>query len=95
MSEHTDIDQEKSEISAERRRELLRQIREETLAKLTLEARKKLEELPSDMEVCRFLAENGVDVEEVERRIKAAGVDLNRIGLQLPGDDFSNIFRLL
>ncbi len=92
MSENTAVNQEKPEISPERRRELLRQIREEMFSKLTPEAQEKLEKLPSDMEVCKFLAENGIDVEEAERKIKEAGVDLNRIGLQLPGDDFSDIF---
>ena len=92
MSENAAVREDRHEISAERRTELLNQIREDTLAKLTMEEQETLAELPSDVSVCKFLAEHGIDVEEMENRIKAAGVDLNRIGLQLPGDDFSDIF---
>ena len=52
---------------------------------------KKLENVYSDVEVCKILAENGIDLEKVEKRIAEAGLNMNRIGLQLPDDNLSEI----
>ena len=55
------------------------------------EAMKKLENVYSNVDVCRILAENGVALEKVEKVFADAGLNMNRIGLQLDDDDLSNI----
>ncbi len=52
---------------------------------------KKLENVYSNVDVCRILAENGVDLDAVEKKIADAGLDMKRIGLQLPDDRLSEI----
>lgn len=52
---------------------------------------KKLDGVLSNVEVSRILAENGVDLDKVEQTIKNAGLDMNRIGLQLDDDDLGKI----
>ena len=46
------------------------------------EVKEKLETAKGDVEVCRILAENGIDVEKIEQKIKDAGFNLNKICLQ-------------
>ena len=56
------------------------------------EVKEKLETAKSDVEVCRILAENGIDVEKIEKKIKDAGFNLNKIGLQeLPDEALDKI----
>ena len=52
---------------------------------------KKLDGVYSNVDVCRILAENGVALEKVEKVFADAGLNMNRIGLQLDDDDLSNI----
>ena len=51
------------------------------------EVKEKLETAKSDVEVCKILAENGIDVEKVEQKIKDAGFNLNKICLQEVRDE--------
>lgn len=55
------------------------------------EVMKKLDGVLSNVEVSKILAENGVDLDKIEQTIKNAGLDMNRIGLQLPEDDLNKI----
>ena len=46
------------------------------------EVQKKLDAAISDVETCKILAENGIDVEMIEQMIADAGFDQIKIGLQ-------------
>ena len=46
------------------------------------EVQEKLNRAVSDVETCKILAENGIDVEMIEQMIADAGFDQIRIGLQ-------------
>ena len=46
------------------------------------EVQKKLDAAISDVETCKILAENGIDVEMIEQMITDAGFDQIKIGLQ-------------
>ena len=56
------------------------------------EVQEKINAAAGDVAVCKILAENGIDVEKVEKKIKDAGFNLNKIGLQeLPDDALDKI----
>ncbi len=56
------------------------------------EVKEKLKTVHGDVAVCKVLAENGIDVEKIEQKIKDAGFNLNKIGLQeLPDEDLDKI----
>ncbi len=56
------------------------------------DVRQKVREANGDVETCRVLAENGIDVEQIEKKIKKAGFNLNKIGLQeLPDEELDKI----
>ena len=69
----------------------LADLKEELLKDIPAQLKDKLALAHSDVEVCKLLAEGGVDVEKIEKRIKEAGFDLNKIGLQIPDSELSEI----
>ena len=46
------------------------------------EVQEKLKTVTGNVAVCKTLAENGIDVEKIEKKISAAGFDQIKIGLQ-------------
>ena len=51
------------------------------------EVREKLKKPRGDVGVSRILAENGIDVEKIEKRIEDAGFELKKIGFQEVADE--------
>ena len=51
------------------------------------EVREKLKKPRGDVEVSRILAENGIDVEMIEKRIEDAGLPVKKIGFQKVADE--------
>ena len=49
---------------------------------IPVELQEKLDAAKSDMETCKILADNGIDVEMIEQKIADAGFDQIKIGLQ-------------
>ena len=64
-------------------------LKEEVLASLPADVKEKLDSAPSDAQVCKVLAESGIDVEALENKIKKGGFNLNKIGLQLSDQELS------
>ena len=62
-------------------------LRQELQGALPLKVQEKLKSAKSDMETCRILADNGIDVEKIEKKIANAGFDQIKIGLQEVSDD--------
>ena len=56
------------------------------------EVREKLKNASGDVDTCRILAENGVDVEKIEKKIEDAGLKVKKIGFQELADEaLSNV----
>ena len=51
------------------------------------EVREKLKNAKGDVGVCKMLAENGIDVEKIEKRIEGAGLPVKKIGFQKVADE--------
>ena len=51
----------------------------------------QLEGTGSDQDCCRILAENGVDLEEIEKIIADHGFDMHKIGLQLQDTELESV----
>ena len=51
------------------------------------EVREKLKNAKGDVGVCKMLAENGIDVEKIEKRIEDAGLPVKKIGFQEVADE--------
>ena len=67
-------------------------LHEDVMGMIPAEVHEKLRGAKGDVEVCRILAENGVDVEKVEQKIKELGFNLNKICLQeVPDDALANV----
>ncbi len=64
----------------------LASLKQELLDKIPSEVKQKLATAKSDIEACRILVENNINVEEIEKKIVDAGLNLKRIGLQLSDD---------
>ena len=71
--------------------EKLTALRESLLADLDDETIEKLNKVYTDVGVCQVLADAGVDLEAMEKKISGAGLNMNRVGLQLPDDDLAEI----
>lgn len=69
----------------------LAKMKTELRKELPLALQEKLDQAISDKQVCQLLAENGIDVEALEKKIESYGIPLKRIGLQLPDDSLSQI----
>ena len=69
----------------------LRKLKEELLAELPAEVKEKLEFAKTDVQVCQLLADHGVDLYEMEKKIKNAGFDLNKIYLQLSDNEMAGV----
>ena len=62
------------------------------LADLPEKAKDRLKNgIYSDVELCKMLAQEGVDLEAIERKINNAGFDTRKIGLQVPDDELYTI----
>ena len=51
------------------------------------EVREKLKNAKGDVGVSKMLAENGIDVEKIEKRIEGAGLPVKKIGFQKVADE--------
>ena len=51
------------------------------------EVREKLKNAKGDVGVSKMLAENGIDVEKIEKRIEGAGLHVKKIGFQKVADE--------
>ena len=51
----------------------------------------KLDTVNSDVECCKILAENGVNLDEIEKIIADHGFNMNKICLQLPESELAGI----
>ena len=58
-------------------------LKQELLADVPAEVKEKLAGLKSDVEVCKALVQNGVDVAALEKKLKAAGFDLRKLGKEI------------
>ena len=67
--------------------EKLALLKQDVLADVPAEVREKLAGLKSDVEVCKALVQNGVDVSALEKKLKASGFDLQKIGRKLTDNE--------
>lgn len=74
-------------MNNEKYTELLKEVR----AMLPAEVLEKLKGVASDVEFCKILADNGIDVEEIEKKVKNSGVDFSESTVVLDNDELSNI----
>ena len=74
-------------MNNEKYTELLKEVR----AMLPAEVLEKLKGVVSDVEFCKILADNGIDVEEIEKKVKNSGVDFSESTVVLDNDELSNI----
>jgi hypothetical protein len=66
-------------------------LRKELTEKLPADVLKQLEGAYSDAECCKILAENGVDLDEIEKMIADHGFDMHKLGLQLPETELEGV----
>ncbi len=67
-------------------------LKEEIRGMIPPEVQEKINAAAGDVAVCKILAENGIDVEKVEKKLKDAGFNLNKICLQeVPDDALANV----
>ena len=71
--------------------EKLTALRESLLADLSNEVIEKLDKVYTDAGVCQVLADAGVDLEGMEKKIEAAGLNMKRVGLQLSDDNLAEV----
>ena len=56
-------------------------LKEELLTALSLNVKEQLSKAVSDVQVCKILADNNIDLSEFEKKIEDAGFNMKRIGL--------------
>ena len=66
-------------------------LRSELLAGLSDDVKAKLDTAISDVDVCKILADAGVDLDKIEQKIEDAGFDMKKIGLQLPDENLAEV----
>jgi hypothetical protein len=66
-------------------------LRASILGDIPEEVRKKIANVCSDVELCKILADNGIDVEKLEKKIADAGIDIRNDGLQLPDSELDHV----
>ena len=66
-------------------------LRTELRAGLSDDVKAKLDTAISDVEVCKILADAGVDLDQFEKKIEDAGFNMKKIGLQLPDDNLAEV----
>ena len=71
--------------------EKMDQLRVELLSGLDDDVIAKLDKAVSDVQVCQILADSGYDLEAFEKKVEDAGVDMKKIGLQLPDEDLEAV----
>ena len=71
--------------------EKLDQLRVELLSSLSDDVKAKLDTAISDVQACQILADSGFDLEKFEKKIEDAGVDMKKIGLQLPDENLDAV----
>ena len=71
--------------------EKLDQLRVELLSSLSDDVKAKLDKAISDVQACQILADSGFDLEKFEKKIEDAGVDMKKIGLQLPDENLDAV----
>ncbi len=63
----------------------------ETLATLSADVKEKLSKANTDVEVCKILSDNGIDVEKIEKEIKRLVPNFNKDYLALNDGDLAKI----
>ena len=71
--------------------EAYRKVNDELRELLPDDVQKQLENARGDVDFCKILANNGIDVEMVEKKIKDAGFDVNKICLQVPDEGLEKV----
>ncbi len=66
-------------------------LKNELLAEVPESVKRQLADAKGDVAVCKVLADNGIDLAAIEKKIENAGFNTKRIGLQLPDDDLKGI----
>ena len=66
-------------------------LKEELRAALPLDVKDQLSKAVSDVQVCKILADNNIDLSKIEEKIENAGFNMKRIGLQLADDNLAGI----
>ena len=56
-------------------------LKEELLTALPLNVKEQLSKAVSDVQVCKILADNNIDLSEFEKKIEDAGFNMKRNGL--------------
>ena len=68
-------------------------LKEDLKEMIPAEVREKLRaSRGSNVETCRILAQNGIDVEKIEKKIKDAGINLNKIAFkEIPVEELEKV----
>lgn len=66
-------------------------LRESLLEEIPDDVKEKIANVCSDVALCKILAENGIDLEKLEKKIADAGFDANKLGLQLPDSELDGV----
>ena len=66
-------------------------LRASILKDIPEEVRKKIANVYSDVELCKILADNGIGVEKLEKKIADAGIDIRNDGLQLSDSELDHV----
>ena len=56
-------------------------LKEELLTALSLNVKEQLSKAVSDVQACKILADNNIDLSEIEKKIEDAGFNMKRNGL--------------
>ena len=56
-------------------------LKEELLTALPLNVKEQLSKAVSDVQACEILADNNIDLSEIEKKTEDAGFNMKRIGL--------------
>lgn len=56
-------------------------LKEELLTALPLNVKEQLSKAVSDVQACKILADNNIDLSEIEKKIEDAGFNMKRNGL--------------
>lgn len=72
-------------------KEKLEQLLESLRKQIPADVMEKLKTAKGDVDFCRILAENGIDVENFEKQVKESGVDFGQIGVVMDSDELAQV----
>lgn len=72
-------------------KEEFEKFRESLLAELPEDVKEKISGIYSDVQLCKVLADSGIDLDAIEKKIENAGFNTRKIGVQLPDAELEGI----